>query len=447
MFNERQALINAKNNPWQVKYELDSYNYYFQQEMEESGKEPFQLDKHIHGVYPVLGEKFEYFKKTSQMLFKIYEKVIAERHRALCAGEDDFGFSEFQQRLAKVKPNSGKLIRHMRLDAIYSPSHGTLQILENNPENPGGIWDNDFAVSCMQRNMSKIYSDLFAPNGDFSKINADKQKERCLNSIVSAYETQFGKKPKTIAVGIFPEDYEDFIAYTQANYFRKNGYNAIVCDPCKLRYVDGKVYFEDTQVDVVFRGCLMSEIEDHSHELEDFAAAYENQDLCVVPPLCDALGNSKALLAEIPTKYAKLLNASEKKLLREVFPQTTLITEENYDEIMSDLMNTVIKCSEGYGGFGVIVGRESFDKELPTLEEIKATPWVAQKYYPHETIKCPYYHSDGSVTIETVNIVLGNLVIMGEYSGTLVRGSLTNVINTHQGAEILTSFDQGYIIK
>ena len=83
---------------------------------------------------------------------------------------------------------------------------------------------------------------------------------------------------------------------------------------------------------------------------------------------------------------------------------------------------------------------------MPSKEEIKRRPYIAQAYFPHETIKCPYFQN-GQVSIETVNIVLGLLVIMGQYTGTLVRGSLTNVINTHQGAEILTSFDPDYFKK
>ena len=113
---------------------------------------------------------------------------------------------------------------------------------------------------------------------------------------------------------------------------------------------------------------------------------------------------------------------------------------------MASLVNKVIKPGEGFGGFGIIVGRESFDEPIPDLEHIQKDEWIVQEYFPHENIKCPYY-SDGNVTIETVNIVLGNLAILGEYAGTLVRGSLSNVINTHQGAEILTPFDADYIKK
>ncbi|MCC7429396.1 glutathionylspermidine synthase family protein [bacterium] len=446
MFDFRQALINAKNHPAQVRYEIDSYNYYLQQELQESGVTPFPLTKHIHGFYQVTGEKYDYFKSTSETLFKIFEKVVAQRHKDLNDGKDTFDFSEFQRRLIKVTPKSGRLIRHVRLDVIYSPSYKNLRVLECNPENPGGIWDNDFAVSCMARNQTKLYKELFTQNDDWSKINWHKQKQKCLHSIVDAYETQFGCKPKTIGVGVFAEDHEDFIAFVQANYFRKQGYNAVVVDPVKLQYRDGKVYDENgTQIDVIFRGFLMSEIAKHDpKELEALASAYENQDLCVVPPFSDALGNSKALIAEIPTKYKNLLTKKELTLLSEVFPNTMLLTDENYDEVMANLMDKVIKCSEGYGGYGVIVGRESMGKQLPTREEIRAIPWVVQDYYPHETIKCPYY-KDGNVSIETVNIVLGNLIILGEYAGTLVRGSLTNVINTHQGAEILTNIDDDYL--
>lgn len=444
-FDYRQALIDARNNPEQVKYELDSYDYYLQEELDQCPIPNFHLNKKIHGVYPITGEKFKYFKKVTESLYSILNKVIAERHRALNAGEDTFEFGEFERELIKVKPKSGELMRHVRFDAIYSPSYKSLKILECNPENPGGIWDNDFAVSCMARNGTKLYKNIFAPDGDYSKIRHHKQKDKLLNSIVSGHEKMHGKPPKTIAVGLFPEDKEDFVAHCDVLFFKSRGYESFVVNPCELKYRDGKVFSGERQIDVLLRGFLMMEVKEHTHELDDLSRAYINNDFCVIPPFSDALGNSKALMAEIPTKYAHVLTKTELKLVSEVFPNADVITPENYERIMTSLINKVIKPGEGFGGFGVIVGREAIDQAVPSLEHIEKDEWIVQEYYPHENIKCPYY-ADGKVTIETVNIVLGNLAILGEYTGTLVRGSLTNIINTHQGAEILTPFDLDYRI-
>ena len=352
MFNYREALVNALRYPGQVKYELDSYNYYFQQELDQTPIPNFQLNKKIHGVYPVFGEKYKYFKTTGEALYKIFEKVAEERHKELTKGTDNFGFNEFEQRLIKVKPKSGKLLRHIRLDVIYSPSYKNLKVLECNPENPGGIWDNDFAVSCMARNMSKLYQGVFAPDGDFSKVNFNKQKDRLIFSIVDAHKNMFGHAPTTIAVGLFPEDDAHFIAHCQANFFRSQGFNSLVVNPAELRYHNGKVYAADnTPIDVIFRGFLMEETRKHVHEIGALAEAYINQDICVVPPFSDALANSKTLMAEIPTRYKHLLTKTELKLIEEVFPQAVVVTEENYDEIVADVMDKVVKCGEGYGGF------------------------------------------------------------------------------------------------
>ncbi|RMH72874.1 MAG: hypothetical protein D6675_03775 [Gemmatimonadetes bacterium] len=449
MFNYHEAMRRALAYPGQVKYELDSYDYYFQQELDQTPIPNFHLNKKIHAVYPVFDEKYTLFKRFSEGLFRIFEKVAEERFQEITAGKDDFGFSEFEQRLVKVRPRSGRLIRHLRFDAIYSPSYEKIVILECNPENPGGMWDNDFAVSCMARNMSKLYQGIFAPDGDWSKINYNKQKDMLINSIVDAHQTMFGKPPVTIAIGLFPEDDGHFIAHCQALYMRQKGFNAIVVNPAELRYHEGKVYAPDnTPIDVLFRGFLIFEANNHAHELDQFLAAYENQDLCVVPPMSDALVNSKTLIAEIPTRYRHLLTDEEYALTQEFFPETHVLTPDNYDRFMSDLMNWVIKPGEGYGGFGVLVGRESFDKELPSKADVANGHWVAQRYYPHETIKAPYYHyENGTVSIETINVVIGTLCILGKYTGTLVRGALGNVINTHQGAEILTPFDPDYWVK
>lgn len=443
MFNYRQALIDALRYPGQVKYEIESYDYYFQQELDQTPVPNFHLNKKIHGVYPIFGEKYEYFKNTSEALYTLFEKLTKERHKEINAGTDNFGFTEFERELIKVTPKSGKLIRHIRLDAIYSPSYNNLKILECNPENPGGIWDNDFAVSCMARNMTKLYQGVFAPDGDFSTIKHHKQKEQLLHSIVDAHQTMHGRPPKTIAIGLFPEDDASFIAHCEANYFRACGYDSLIVNPAELHYRDNKVYAGDTQIDVLFRGFLMEEVRRHTHEVDHMAEAYINNDLCVVPPFSDALINSKTLMAEVRTRYKHLLTKKEEKLIDALFPEAEVVTPDNYDRIMANLMNLVVKAGEGYGGFGVIVGRQSLDKELPGKDEIARVPYVAQAYFPHETIKAPYFNN-GNVSVETVNVVLGNLVILGKYTGTLVRGSLSDVINTHQGAEILTSFDPDY---
>ncbi|OQY28907.1 MAG: hypothetical protein B6244_05735 [Candidatus Cloacimonetes bacterium 4572_55] len=446
MFNYRQALVEALKYPGQVKYEIDSYDYYFQEELNQTVVPNFHINKKIHGVYPVFGEKFRYFKQTSEALYRIFEKVAEERHKEINEGLDTFDFLEFEQRLIKHTPKSGKLIRHIRLDVIYSPSYKNLKVLECNPENPGGIWDNDFAVNCMTRNRTRLYEGIFAANGDFGKIKHHKQKERLINSLIHAYRDMFGEDPKTIAIGLFPEDDSAFIAHCEANYFRSLGFESLVVNPAEFRYENGKVYVGDKKIDVLFRGFLMEEIRQHIPRLEAMASAYENDDICIVPPFSDALISSKTLMAEIPTRYSHLLTEEEKELIEDIFPEAVVVTPENYDEIMNNVMDKVVKAGEGYGGFGVIVGRQSYDKKLPDLEEIQKRPYISQKYYPHETIKCPYI-DNGNVSIETVNVVLGNLVILGEYTGTLVRGSLSDVINTHQGAEILTSIDEDHILE
>ncbi|OQY46880.1 MAG: hypothetical protein B6242_06580 [Anaerolineaceae bacterium 4572_78] len=305
-------MLSAVQNPSQVKYELDSYNYYFQQELDATPFPNFPIAKKIHAVYPIFGKKYDLFKRTSEGLHRIFEKVCEERHRELNAGEDTFHFTEIEQRLARVHPKNMPLIRHLRFDAIYSPSHHDLKILECNPENPGGLWDNDFAVSCMARNMSKLYQGIFAPDGDFSKINHRKQHEHALHSIVSAHEAMYGYPPVTIAIGVFPDDDGYFVGECQANYFRSQGYNVVMVDPCELRYWEGKVYAPDnTPVDVLFRSFVLSETRDYAHGLEYFCRAYENHDLCVVPPMSDSLVTSKTLIAEIPTRYRHLLTEED----------------------------------------------------------------------------------------------------------------------------------------
>ena len=95
----------------------------------------------------------------------------------------------------------------------------------------------------------------------------------------------------------------------------KKGYNAIIADPRDLKYRDGKLYFEDYRIDLVYRRIVTFELIEKAHEIPDFIEAYRNKAFCCVGSIRSQIMHNKVIFKILHDEDTlKILSDKERNL-------------------------------------------------------------------------------------------------------------------------------------
>ena len=226
-------------------------------------------------------------------------------------------------------------------------------------------------------------------------------------------------------------------------FFRGLGIEVWHADPRELRVAGGELFFEDHPIDLVYR----------DHEINDLAAKEEaGDDLSGMRHALRAGRAVSSLAGEFDHKsvfeifttpeLASHFSALERRVFRQHVPWTRRImacktTDPAGEHI--DLLpwlagqraRIVLKPNRGYGGEGILVGRDAADGEYAAVLERAldaAGTWVAQAYSPVAEKDFPLIDEQGGITLAEYFSVLG-LFASEQRLGILGRASRKKVVN------------------
>ena len=188
---------------------------------------------------------------------------------------------------------------------------------------------------------------------------------------------------KTIAiVDESPEDqflFPEFLLFKAL--FKSKGINAIIAEPDELKIIDGKVYIEDTTIDLIYNRSTDFYFE--SPSCKNLREAYLEDLTAITPnPFQHAVFANKRNLCILSNEEQLIslgVDAQTRSILLEHIPKTVEVNPQNEDVLWENRKQYFFKPAQGFGSRAVYRG----DKMTKSVwREIKGKSYVAQQVIP-----------------------------------------------------------------
>ncbi len=200
-----------------------------------------------------------------------------------------------------------------------------------------------------------------------------------------------------------------------AIYLRTKGMTAFATDPRELYLKDGRIYFRDTPVDIIYRDCSIGELqemEDRGEKVDILKEAFKKNQ--VVSSIAGEFDHKSILEIFTDDDYSGYFTPVQRRLFRKYVAWTRLIWDRKTEcpagkridllrYIETRKNSLVIKPNRAYGGKDVIIGR--FVKAVEWEKALEGAirdenSCVVQEYAEVKAERLPVLSENGTVTME-----------------------------------------------
>lgn len=332
-----------------------------------------------------------------------------------------------------IKPANGVRIHVSGID-IVRDQEGVLRVLEDNLRSPSGV----SYVLENRRTMAHVVPELF---NDYSIRSVDEYPERLLAALVAAAPD---KNPHPNVVVLTPGVHNS-AHFEHAFLAKRMGVELV--EGRDLYCKNNQVYMRTTKgserVDVIYRR-IDDDFLDPIHFKPDSVLgipgvinAARSNNVTIANGVGNGVADDKALYPYVPKLIEYYLN--EEIILPNV-ETYDLQAEEDFQFVMSNLENLVVKPVAGSGGYGITIGPRASAVELKQVaKEITKNPrnWIAQPLIALST--CPTVIEDGSISSRHIDFrpfAVNDGAEIWVLPGGLTRVALVEgnvVVNSSQG--------------
>jgi len=343
----------------------------------------------------------------------------------------------------------------VRLDLFYQPETGDLQFLEFNCGDPSGLgWHDAMLDIFLQLPVMKKLDEMYV-------LKTDHLLDTQFAAVMLKYKEYCEKKNMTVKPdpncaivckrdSTIRGDFDLIV-----DYYNDKGCKTVFGDPRDFDYDGNRMTLKGFEIDVVYRDALEDFIKDeYWNDSQPIINAYRDGNICFVNPVRSATGDFKTLTAIMTDdKYKSLFTMNEWKTYQETIPWTRLVQEckTTYQGEEIDLIpysrenkdNFIIKPNTGYGGFGIVIGKEAEQKEWDeTLDRGLAVDGddAIQDFVEIPVEPFPIVEDGKFLGFKPRNVNVNFWSHAGEFAGSFVRAATGSIINVHQGGGLVPAF-------
>ncbi len=214
--------------------------------------------------------------------------------------------------------------------------------------------------------------------------------------------------------------------------FNERGYKTIICDPGELEYRDGKLYYHDLEIKLVYRRATTIRMTEKADKIEDFIRAYQEGAVCVVGGFVSQIIHNKIIFAILHDEgKVPFLSREERLFIKKHIPYTAVFSYSD-QKMVSELVNRkdkyVLKPFDKAASHGVYIGRDYTDKEWQELiDEIKGDNYLMQEFIQIPQLKMATVDR-GEIYFEDYGYLIGIFMYNQVLSGLYTRVSRENII-------------------
>jgi hypothetical protein len=383
---------------------------------------------------------YEEVRGVCRAIFSAIEKVEARLGEELW---DRVDVTPEERALVRMDPGYRRSSPTSRLDSFRTTS--SYEFVELNAESPAGIAYNEMLVDLfLELPILKTFQETW-------RLRRFRPRERLLETLVECYRESGGKAARpTIAI----VDYEEVPTRTEHHMFRdffeKNGYPSIVCDPRHLTYEGGRLRHGQTEIDIVYKRLLTNEFLERIDQLQPLLAAARDRAAILVNPFRCKPIHKKAIFGVLTDDALQtLFTDAERRAIAAHVPWTRRVQEGHTTRdgqtvdlpryIQERRDQLVLKPNDEYGGKGVFLGWEMTDAAwADALKTALATSYVVQQKVTLQRETFPELAP--KLGFRDLVVDLDPFVFQGEVEGFLTRLSGTSLANVTSGGGQVPSF-------
>jgi hypothetical protein len=380
--------------------------------------------------------RFHQLSRVSEVLAGLFERAGT----ALLGSDmllDRIGASDAERELWSVDPGYPGFTLTSRLDTFLIAD--TPHVVEYNAESPASIG------FCDQLTDIFLHLPAFQTWAGARDLRGFDARRRLTQTLLDAWNAWGGRGAPTMAI----TDWEDVPTRRDfdlcAESFREQGITAVIADPRRFEYQNGRLWLGDLPIDLVYRRVLLHELLAKSEETQAILRAYREGAICMVNSPRSKLLHKKTVMALLSEgKLGIDLDKDERHIVDETIPWTRQLIDgdSTYDEqtinlphfVLSHRDRLVLKPGDDYGGRGVVLGWEVSDSQWEkAVEGAVGKAYVVQERVPVARAAFPVWHGD-SVDVETLILDTDPLLFAGKVGGILTRMSGSALLNITAGA-------------
>ena len=389
---------------------------------------------YVQGVCMALTEAMD---QLGNVIMSEDQAQASERERLI----QDLALIPEEIRLLKYDTGYKAISAHSRLDSFLSPEEGTLHFVEYNAESPAG--------TAYEEGLGDLFETLPVMQ-EFSKrynVSRDLLKGKLLTMLLNNYREYLGDKPYKLP-NIAIVDWNGVPTLTEfqllQEYFATQGVQAIIVEPNKLDYRDGRLWAGDFEIDLVFKRVLASELLEREDEVMPLIRAYEDGAICMINSFRCKIYHKKMIFGLL-TDEANAHYFTEEQLgyitrhipwTRRVRAGKTTYQGQEIDLetfVMGNQERLVLKPNDEYGGKGITIGWESD----PASWKAAWNTGLSDPYVVQEKVvvgKEPYPTIQDDMIIFAERLVdCDPYIFEGKVAGTLTRLSAAAILNVTAG--------------
>ncbi len=351
-----------------------------------------------------------------------------------------FGLLDWEETLLASPLRYASASPTSRLDFFEQPSSGGLALTEYNAETPAGAAYCDalaetFLDTRVMHEFSRDHVVLPLP-----------ARQGVAGSVLQAWREFQGtsRKPRIAIL-----DWDDVPTRTEVElyeqHFKSMGLEAVIDDPRRCEYRDGKLWCQGAPADVIYKRVLINELVETCGVDHDVVRAVREGAVCMVDGFHCKILHKKASLAVLSDEAnASLFDADDLAAIHASIPWTRVVEERKstWGGTSIDLVpfmlgekdRLVLKPNDDYGGKGITLGWTVDDSEWErAVREALATSYIVQE---RVEIPAEAYPSwvDGKVEVYDRMYDTAPFVTNGAYmEGLLTRLSTARLLNVTAG--------------
>lgn len=356
---------------------------------------------------------------------------------------DDLGLTDKELELVAIDPGYPGFSTMARFDSFLIGDH--LQFVELNAECPAGpayaeVMAQTFRALPTMQQFETEY-----------EVQGFHTRQRLLDTLLATYRAWGGEGAPQIAI----VDYLDIPTvhefYMVKEYFESQGAKALVEDPRKLRYENGRLLSSDgVPIDLVYRRVLTNEFIERWDEVQPLFLAYRDHKVCMVNNFRSKYLHKKMIFGLLTDgQNQQWFTPEEQQLIAKHIPWTRRMREGTTDYFgeQIDLVSwakahpekLVLKPNDDYGGKGITVGWTVTPEEWAIeVDRACGDDYVLQEKVKVASADFPIV-GDG-LRFDTMNVDLDPFVFRGEVEGFLTRLSGTALCNVTSGGGIVPTY-------
>mgnify|MGYP001186277076 FL=1 len=322
-------------------------------------------------------EDVDNFRKIGSMMLSIANKVT-NRYIEDEAFREKFGFPKWIEELILLDNGYHINVPIGRFDIFYKDYHN-FKFCELNTDGSSAMnEDNTLAEILLETEAMKKFSSKYS----FSLFELF---DSWVKESIEIYKKFDPNNPKpNVAIVDFAESAskEEFEEFKKA--YIRNGYNCIIVDPRDLTYKDGKLYFKDYKIDLVYRRIVTFELIEKAEEIPDFIEAYKNKAMCTIGSLRSQVVHNKIIFKILhDDDTLQFLSDEEREFIKKHIPYTGLFRGDKkvFKKVLNNKDKYIMKPLDLNASRGVFAGRDySMEEWKRKLEAVWDKDYIYQEF-------------------------------------------------------------------